>query len=167
MHGLPEQWPHIRAALERAGFSHDGHTEVVFVAGVGELPKPGDAPIPGLVARRTLGINGTRLSAVLGEDVVGYIEVDTNLEEAARLPRRGGWADVGNLHVAEAHRRRGVATWLVGHAAEWLRLAGVEHVLDYAWLEHEEARAFLASVGFRELTRTQRGWRRTAAPTSA
>jgi GNAT superfamily N-acetyltransferase len=98
---------------------------------------------------------------MLGEEMIGYVEVDTNLEEAARVPRREGWADIGNLHVLEPHRRRGVATWLVGHAAEWLRLARVDRVLTYTWLEHEEERAFVASVGFRELTRTQRGWART------
>ena len=44
------------------------------------------------------GINGTRLSAVLGDEVAGYIEVET-LEDAGRLQRHGGWADIGNLHA--------------------------------------------------------------------
>jgi GNAT superfamily N-acetyltransferase len=161
VYGVPEQWPHVRAAYERAGFEHTGHTEVVFAADVDELPGPGFAPLDGLTARRSVGINGTRLSAVLGEDVIGYIEVDTTLEGPARLAQRGGWADIGNLHVVEPHRRAGVGTWLVGQAADWLRLAGVERVLDYAGLEEEEGRAFLESVGFRELTRTRRGWTRS------
>jgi ribosomal protein S18 acetylase RimI-like enzyme len=91
---------------------------------------------------------------------VGFVEVDTNLEDAIRLARLGGWADVGNLQVAEEHRRRGIGTWLVGHAAEWLRLARVERILDYAGPEEVEAIAFLESVGFRVLTRTTRGWKR-------
>jgi GNAT superfamily N-acetyltransferase len=73
-----------------------------------------------LSVRRSAGMNGTRLSAVLGGDVIGYIEVET-LEEGERLPRHGGWADIGNLRVAEQYRRWGVATWLLGQAAEWLR----------------------------------------------
>jgi GNAT superfamily N-acetyltransferase len=68
------------------------------------------------------------------------------------------WADVGNLRVSEAHRRRGVATWLLGHAADWLRLGGVERLADYAWPEQEDLLAFLHASGFRELTRTKRGW---------
>jgi GNAT superfamily N-acetyltransferase len=100
--------------------------------------------------------------------VIGYVEVET-LDEGERLPRRGGWADVGNLHVTGRYRRRGVATWLLGQAAGWLRLAQVERLLDYAWLEGTDpggldytgCRAFLPTVGFRELTRTQRGWTRT------
>jgi hypothetical protein len=51
--------------------------------------------------------------------------------------------------------------------------ASVDRILDYAWLEgtdpgglsYEDYRAFLTAVGFRELTRTQRGWsRESAAP---
>jgi ribosomal protein S18 acetylase RimI-like enzyme len=157
IYGLPEQWPHVRGIFEGAGFEHDGHTEVVYIATVDDLPRPARPPLPELSLRRSLGINGTRLSAVLGTEVVGYIEVDT-FEGAERLPRHGGWADIGNFAVMEEHRRRGIATWLVAEAAEWLRLAGVERVLDYAWANQEVGTAFAKAVGFRELTRTQRGW---------
>jgi GNAT superfamily N-acetyltransferase len=82
------------------------------------------------------------------------------LEDAGRLPRHGGWAHVGNLHVVEEHRRRGVGSWLVGQAGDWLRLARVDRVLAYAWAEEEDGTAFLGAVGFCELTRTKRGWLR-------
>ena len=36
---------------------------------------------------------------MLGEEVIGYIETEI-LDEGERLSRHGGWADVGNLHVA-------------------------------------------------------------------
>jgi GNAT superfamily N-acetyltransferase len=160
VYGVPEQWPHIRAIYERAGFAHDGPTEIVYIAKLDDLPGLGEAPVEGLSLRRSLGINGTRLAAVLGDEVVGYIEVDT-LGGAERLPRHGGWADIGNLEVFEEYRRRGVATWLVGHAADWLRLARAERVLDYARPEDKDYAAFLSAVGFRELTRTKRGWVRT------
>ena len=67
VYGLPEQWPHIRALYERAGFVHDGHTEIVLLARVDELPRPSEPPVAGLEVRRTVGINGTRLSGSLGE----------------------------------------------------------------------------------------------------
>jgi GNAT superfamily N-acetyltransferase len=63
-----------------------------------------------------------------------------------------------DLHVTEEFRRRGVGTWLVAQAAQWLRLARVERLLDYAWPEEKESIAFLQKMGFRELTRTARGW---------
>lgn len=161
VYGVPEQWPHVRAAYERAGFVHQRRTEIVYVANVDELPSPNRPPVEGIALRRSVGINGTRLSAVLGDEVAGYIEVET-LEDAGRLPRHGGWADIGNLHFAEPFRRRGVATWLLGQAAEWLRLARADRVLDYARPEEEDCAAFMSASGFRELTRTQRGWLRTA-----
>jgi GNAT superfamily N-acetyltransferase len=167
VYGVPEQWPHVRALYEQAGFAHTGHTEVVYLAAVEDLPRPAGPPIAGLSVRRSVGINGTRLSAVLGEDAIGYIEVEV-LEEGERLSRHGGWADVGNLHVAARYQRQGVGTWLLGQAAGWLRLAQVERLLGYAWLEGRDPtgqdytgyRAFLAASGFAELTRTKRGWTR-------
>jgi GNAT superfamily N-acetyltransferase len=164
VYGVPEQWPHVRAVLQRAGFAHDGHTEVVLLARVDELPRPTRPPIEGLTVRRALGINGTRLSACLGTEVVGYVEVETNLAEGGRLAQLAGWADVGNLQVAEPYRRRGVASWLLGQAADWLRLARVERLLDYADAEQHDCLALLGRLGFRELTRTARGWSRQPGP---
>ena len=167
VYGVPEQWTHIAALYRRAGFTHTGHTEVVYLAQVKDLPSADAPPLAGLAVRRSVGINGCRFSAVLGEEVIGYIETEV-LDTGERLSRHGGWADVGNLHVASPYRRCGVGTWLLGQAADWLRLAGANRLLNYAWLEgtdpgglnYDDYRAFLPAVGFRELTRTARGWTR-------
>jgi GNAT superfamily N-acetyltransferase len=156
VYGVPEQWPHVRAIYEKAGFRHVGPTEVVLVARVDELPRS-PAPHPGLRARRTLGVNGTRIWAVIGDDAVGHIEVVTNLGEANRASGASSWADIGDLSVREPYRRSGIGTWLVGQAADWLGLGGVESLLDYADAEATECVAFLNRAGFRELTRTIRG----------
>ena len=134
VYGVPEQWPHVRELYQRAGFVPAGDTEVVYLARVDDLPRPGPSPLTGLSARRSVGMNGTRLSAVLDGQVIGYIEVEV-FEDGERQSRHGGWADVGNLYVAGDYRRRGVATWLLGQAADWLRLAQVTRLLDYASLE--------------------------------
>jgi GNAT superfamily N-acetyltransferase len=162
VYGVPEQWPHVRAIYARAGFSPDGRVEVVYIADVDDLRAPAEVPVEGLEVRRSVGINGTRLSAVLGDQVVGYIEVE-RLDDPARLARSGGLADIGNLQVTEQYRRRGIATWLVGQAADWLQLARIDRVLDYARPAEQECDAFLRKIGFRELTRTQRGWARMPA----
>jgi GNAT superfamily N-acetyltransferase len=169
VYGVPEQWPHISALYERAGFVHDGHTEVVYLARVADLPRLPRPPLAGLDVRRTVGLNGTRLSAVLDGEVVGYIEVEIRAE-GERLARRAGWADVANLHVSGQFRRRKVATWLLGQAADWLELAHVDRLLDYCYLEgadaagqtYDDHRAFLAALPFAVLTRTRRGWTRTS-----
>jgi GNAT superfamily N-acetyltransferase len=169
VYGVPEQWPHIRALYQESGFTHTGHTEIVYLARVQDLPHPAGPPLAGLSVRRSVGTNGCRLSGVLGPNVIGYIEME-RFDEGERLTRTAGWADVGSLRVTDPYRRRGVGSWLLGQAAEWLELAHVDRLLDYAWLEgtdpgglsYEDYRAFLPAVGFRELTRTQRGWTRPA-----
>jgi GNAT superfamily N-acetyltransferase len=171
VYGVPDQWPHVRALYERTGFTHVGDTEAVYLARVEDLPRPAAPPVPGLSVGRSVGINGTRLSAVAGAEQIGYIEIEI-FQEGERLPRHVGWADVGNLCVAPRHRRRKVATWLLAHAADWLRLAQVSRLLAYAQLDAEDAadrddadyRGFLASTAFVELTRTRRGWRHTGGP---
>jgi GNAT superfamily N-acetyltransferase len=160
VYGVADSWPHIAAIYERAGFV-PSRPEVVFVAAVDEVRRPENAPLDGLVARRELGFNGTRFSAVLGDDVIGYVEVESDHTSGGTFSRLAGWADIGNLHVQEAYRRRGVGTWLVGQAAEWLRLGGVARLLSYAEPDDTVSLAFHAHVGFAELTRTRRGWART------
>jgi GNAT superfamily N-acetyltransferase len=160
-YGVPDAWPHVGAALERAGFTPGPRIEVILVADVADLPRTGDAPVPGLERRIALGGRGTRFTAVLDGKVVGIHEVQTDLTAGGTRSRLAGWADVWELHVDAAHRRRGIGTWLVGHAADRLRLARAERVLaDTAPDEDEGELPFLEAMGFRELTRTRRGWHR-------
>jgi len=159
VYGVPAQWPHVQALYEKAGFVDKGRVEVVHVARVSGLARPS---MDGLVPTRTVGVNGTRISAVRDGDVLGYIEVDTNLDTGSRMSRLGGWADVGNLQIEEGYRRQGVGGWLLGQAAGWLELGGVTRLLDYASVDDAAYRAFLAKAGFQELTRTVRGLVRPA-----
>ena len=170
VYGVPEQWPHVAALYERAGFRPAGHSEIIYLARVAGLSRPAAPPLEGLTVRRSVGMNGTRLSAALGGEVAGYIEVEIR-EKGERLSPRGRWADVGNLRVTGKYQRRGVATWLLGQAAGWLELAQVDNLLDYTFdgtrnpghCDPAGYQAFLASAGFRELTRTRRGWTRAPA----
>jgi ribosomal protein S18 acetylase RimI-like enzyme len=170
VYGVPEQWPHVAALYERAGFRQAGHSEIIYLARVAGLPRPAAPPLEGLAVRRSVGMNGTRLSALRDGELAGYIEVEI-CGKGERLSPRGRWADVGNLHVAGQYQRRGVATWLLGQAAGWLDLAQVDNLLDYSYADTRNPgqrdpagyQAFLASAGFRELTRTARGWTRAPA----
>lgn len=157
-YGVPACWPHIRDAYRRAGFVFDGQIEVILVAAIDDLPR-GDGPADDrLQAVRSVGDCGTRWSALLDGGVVGFVEVETDKTKGGVRSRLAGWADVGNLYVDPEHRRQGVGTWLVGHAAQWLRLGQVQRVLAYSWPEQHDELGFLTAVGFRELTRTERGW---------
>jgi GNAT superfamily N-acetyltransferase len=172
IYGVPAQWPHVEALYQRAGFAHTGDTEAVYLARIEDLARPAAGPslpgLPVLTVRRSVGTCGTRLSAVAGEQVVGYLETEL-LDAGERRPRAAGWADLGNLCVSAPLRRLGVATWLLGQAAAWLDLGQVSRLLAYARVasadpgEDDDAdfRAFLAAAPFTELTRTRRGWTRS------
>jgi GNAT superfamily N-acetyltransferase len=156
---VPEQWPHVRQVYERGGFKHSGRVEIIYMAGLSDIVRTPTSEIPGLTLERSVGINGTRLSARLAGETAGYIEVEL-LDAPHRSPGHVVWADIGNLHVSEGHRRRGVARWLIGEASDWLRLSGVDHLLAYATPEQQSCISILEAAGFWELTRTARGWTR-------
>ena len=161
IYGVPDVWPHVEAALRRAGFVPGDRVEAVLVADVADLPRAGASPVGGMTVTRALGRHATRFSAHLDGRVVGIVEVQGDLTAGGALSRLAGWADVWELHVEAAVRRRGVATWLVAHAADWLRLGRVERLIDYAIPGEEDGRlAFATALGWRELTRARRGWRR-------
>jgi GNAT superfamily N-acetyltransferase len=159
VYGVPSVWPHVRALYTGAGFACEGKLEIVLVARVGDLPSPGALDLD---LRRTLG-TWTRLSAFLDGEEIGFVELETDFTAGGTLSRFAGWADVGNLWVAEAHRRRGVGTWLLGQAPDWLQLGGASRLVAYAWPEQTDELGFYGATGFRELVRSERGWIRDAS----
>jgi len=160
-YGVSECWPHIRDLYLRHGFVHRGHLEIIYIAAVEDLPEGSAPPLPNLTVRRSLGVFGARFSAMLEDEVVGYIDVEIRGESDPRS-RQFGWSDIGNLWVREDLRRRRIGTWLLGVAAGWLRLGGINRLLTYAWPNELDAIGFATANGFHELVRTERGWARDA-----
>lgn len=156
VYGLPRNWPHIRALYERAGFRHTGGTEVILIARVADLPP--HEPRPGVTVDRTLGECGTRFTAYADGSALGFVEVDTSLSRPERHTRGVGLADIGNLHIDPSADGQGLERRLLGRAADWLRLCGVDRVLAYEAADDATMIDRLTSAGFRELTRTERRW---------
>jgi GNAT superfamily N-acetyltransferase len=156
-YGVPSCWPHIRELYVRHGFVHRGKVEIILVASVDDLPSRPDLPMRGLSLRRSLGSAGTRFSAVFGNEVVGHVEVELRDDGDPRT-RQFGWSDIGNLWVNEELRRQRIGSWLLGAAADWLRLGGIQRLITYAWPEQRDQLGFAAHHGFQELVRTERGW---------
>jgi GNAT superfamily N-acetyltransferase len=155
VYGVPATWPHIRALYADTGFVQQGKIEILSWVGLERLQAK-DAP-PGLTLERSVGRNGTRFTAVAESGPVGMIEVETNAG-GVLFAQPSRWADIGNLCVGEAHRRQGIASWLLAEAADWLRRGGATHLLAYAWPEQADELGFYGANGFEELVRTERGW---------
>ncbi|MFV0137473.1 GNAT family N-acetyltransferase [Streptomyces sp. HMX87] len=156
VYGLPRPWPHVRAVYERAGFRHTGDSEVILLARTADLPV--DPPGRGITVERTLGACGTRFTAYADGRALGFVEVDTALSRPERHVRAAGLADIGNLHIDPAERGTGLERRLLARAADWLRLCGVDRLAAYETEADRTAIADLTGAGFRELTRTDRGW---------
>ena len=161
-YGVPDSWPHLRALLVRGGFRNAGRTEVILVAQVADLTLDGAPRVEGLTLRREMRV-ATRLSARLGDELIGFVDFATDLTSGGTLSRLAGWGELDTLWIDEAHRRRGIGTWLLGHAADWLRLGHADHFIAYCLPEQTDELAFLTRLGFRELVRTECHWVRGEA----
>jgi GNAT superfamily N-acetyltransferase len=162
-YGVADCWPHLRALFVRNGFRCEGRTEVILLADVADLPEGAEAPVENLTLRREMSgpaFAGTRFSALLADELVGFLDLAADLTNGGSLSRLAGWCEIDTLHVTEAHRRRGIATWLIGHGADWLRLGHADRLIAYCRPEQTDALAFASSAGWRELVRTERGWMR-------
>jgi GNAT superfamily N-acetyltransferase len=164
VYGIHDAWPHLAILARQAGFSDaDGRTELQFVVALDQIGSPSDPPIEGLTVRRRLNVFGAAFTAMLDGREIGLLEVDDDFTRHGSMLRNDGWADISNLGVAEEHRGVGVASWLLGHAAAWLRMGGIRNLIDYLGDDEIESplHAWLLANGFEELNRTRRGWTRT------
>jgi GNAT superfamily N-acetyltransferase len=147
---------------EEAGFdADDGQVEIVYAGTLDGFPDAvGEPPRPGLTVRRQVGPLGTAFDAVLDGERVGTYEVDQDLTRGGTKLAFAGWADECNHWVRQDLRGQGIGTWLVAHAAQWLRLGGTTRVMAYA-IEGEDSdrcTAYYARYGLVPINRTVRGW---------
>jgi GNAT superfamily N-acetyltransferase len=164
-YGIHDAWPHLSILAREAGFSDaDGRTELQFILALDEVEPPGDAPIKGLTVRRRLHVFGAAFAAMLDGREIGYLEVDDDFTRHGSMLRNDGWADISNLVVEEDHRGVGVASWLLCHAAAWLRMGGSRNLISYLGDDEVESplHAWNVANGFTELNRTRRGWSRVS-----
>ncbi len=160
-YGVPDAWPHLRELLVRHGFRHEGHTETILVAAVAALPSALPAPLDGLTVQRELGgpaVAGPRLGARLAGELIGFVDLSSDLTGGGALSRLAGWAEIDSLWVDEPYRRQHVGTWLMAQAAEWLRLGHADRLVAYCAAGQHDVRAFASRVGFGVLAHTERGW---------
>lgn len=160
VYGIAESWPHIAALLADGGFAPN-RAEVLFAGELDAIAGPDGAPVEGMELTRRVGNLGTRFDADLHGELIGSFEVDASLSRGGALRAMEGWADVANHWVSDAHRGRGIGSWLLREGCAWLRLGGAQRLLAYA--DHDDAVAashFYRRFGLGVIGRSQRGWSR-------
>lgn len=159
--GVPDVWPHITAAIEKAGFrQHPGSIETLYGGQLDSIAAPGDPPLSGLRLRRSAGRFGARFDAMEGERSVGYCDIVTDLTEGGALPALRGWAELAEIGVEPEQRSRGIGSWLLRHAVAWARSGCCKRLLLITTAEGDAAGAgrLYRRFGWQPLTRIQIGW---------
>lgn len=167
--GVADAWPHVAAGLRAAGFAPgEGEpSEALYGGRLDDIAEPGPPPVDGLELRRATGeYEGTLFLAEAEGRVVGRCEVDSDLTRGDERPTLRGWAELGEAYVEEAWRNRGVGTWLVQHAARWLRLANCDRIVLTVGADDEARGAgrFYRRFGWDVFVRETRSWRRHEPP---
>jgi GNAT superfamily N-acetyltransferase len=158
--GLPDCWPHIAQLLINAGFVPvHPRKEAIFGGWLRDIPTPGNAPIPNLTVRRIIQDTNVAFAGFVDNQKIGWCEVTADLSAGGDMPAFMGWAELGEMFVAEAWRNQGVGEWLVQHAVEWLRLAGCNRIALNVDSEDEGRGAgrFYERFGWHAITRMEVG----------
>ena len=103
-----------------------------------------------------------RFSARLGDELVGFVDLATDMTSGGTLSRLAGWGELDTLWVEEAHRRRGIGTWLIGHAADWLRLGHDDRFIAYCLPEQTDELEFMARARLPRARAHRAHWVRAA-----
>jgi GNAT superfamily N-acetyltransferase len=158
--GVPESWPHVSAALLRAGFEALAMHEQVLYGG--RLPDAGHQapPVPGLEVRAVADEPGQRFLAELDGFEIGFLEWSPDLSCGGSLPALAGWAELCALRIREEWRGRGVGEWLVRRTVPFLRMVGVSRVVIAMGARQETAGAgrFCKRLGWEPVVRLEQGW---------
>lgn len=157
VYGIPSSWPHVRRALERGGFAHDGPIETVLMASTSELVHVSEREkTSDVVMHRELGADGTRFIATRDAETVGYIEVDVTANRAERHSAGIRLAELSDWEASNAE----VFARLITEVRDWLTLSDVRRVIAAIDPVDAEDRALLAGAGFREVSSNARAWSR-------
>lgn len=160
--GIPDVWTHLITLFSKAGYQPiPGRDEALYGGWLRDTEVPPSPPIEGLTLKRRIGhVWGVLFTACLEEKEVGFCEVVADLSEGGAVPSLSGWAELGNLYIEEGWRGRGIGTWLLQHAIDWLRMAGCDRIVLSCAADDEAAGAgrLYRRFGWDVFSRLQDGW---------
>ena len=163
--GVPDVWPHISGLMEQFGFStNEEDDESIYAGTLHGISVPGEPPVAGVTIHRAMGQFGARFVARIDGEEIAACECISDLTEGGQLPSLAGWAELSELATSEPMRNRGIGSWVVRHAVEWLRLARCDRIELTVARDDERAGAgrFYRRFGLTPLVRQRKRWSRRA-----
>ena len=164
--GVPETWTYMIELFNEAGyFPKSDHDEAIFGGVLDPVQPPSEPPIPDLVVLRKVGDSGTTFVADFDGNPLSVCVCCSDLDQGGRIPALAGWAELSELETREEWRNKGIGTWLVQHAVQWLVLGGKSRcALSVSKLdERNGAGRFYQRFGWFPFVRLKRGWARSKA----
>ncbi len=161
--GISDSWPHVRRLFIDAGFNGPTRSEMALAIRCRDLETPID---PAMTVMRSVGRLGARLDLIVAGSSIGYIEVGDISTALARSAAGAHWTDVGNLFATDPTELPTVMPALLSAAAAWLRLGGIDRLIDYFApdVHPPDYLATLHKLGFTTLSRNERGWELPLGP---
>ena len=163
--GVMDVWPHISALLTDAHFEPTpDRKEAIYGGWINEQLIPTCAPQPNITLHRTMqSSQGVAFTALHHNQKIGWCECITDLNKGGAIPTLTGWAELSNMFVEKSWRSKGIGSWLVAHAAEWLRMAGCNRIALSVAVDDEARGAgrFYERFGWKPFSRLQQGWKCT------
>lgn len=93
------------------------------------------------MVRRLTRWGETAFCAVFGASEIGHCAFRTDLTDGGQIAPLARWAMLADFDVDAAWRNRGVGTWLLQQAVQWMRLAGCDRVVLGVSEDEEGVRA--------------------------
>lgn len=160
--GIPHVWPHLLRLFNEGGYEVvPERAEAIYGGRLDAIPLPGEPPAMGITVERVFHNLGTAFVASVNGQHLGHCICIADLGRGDDRPALQMWAELSDMFVEEEWRSRGVGTWLVRHAVEWMRLAGCERIIFSVLPEDEKRGAgrFYQRFGWQPLTHIHTAWR--------
>jgi ribosomal protein S18 acetylase RimI-like enzyme len=155
--GIPDKWPHLLALFYEAGYwPNPERAEAIFGGGFETiLALAKQEPKGKLLIQDMESLKRYSLQTITDEEM-GFCLFDAKLPR--ERPALESWAELCEISVEEAWRRRGVGRFLLQEMVSYLVAYGIKNIVFSVVQDNDAAIAFYRNVDWNAISRSQDGW---------